>query len=339
MRATGCRRGPGCMRLYGRRWLLVGLRGGRNPSLFPLPPCLPLPALPSPQAIEFLPPKVAEGGSRQATASILRVVCPLFFPLLYNPPHRPPLQDIAMAPSEVRSRSLAGYCLSVLRESEGLTGLRFLPFHATARQPTAAHPPPTTAHPPIPSTIVNPTHPPTPALNPYAVALTYNHPPQSQLAASASIHQPRSLPSANPSSNSLHPPDNTMPTTQIKAHELLSKSKADLHSQLIELKQELLQLRVAKITGGNTARLTKMLVRAVAVRRWRGVSSWRRETCACLRGREKEYADASTDVPSSSLDQKVVALHAPMTDLGPLTRQIGQKWTEKKLEKTCPRMA
>merc|ERR1712230_272939 len=37
---------------------------------------------------------------------------------------------------------------------------------------------------------------------------------------------------------------------QIKAHELLSKSKADLQFQLTDLKQELLQLRVAKITKG-----------------------------------------------------------------------------------------
>ena len=45
---------------------------------------------------------------------------------------------------------------------------------------------------------------------------------------------------------------------QVKAHELLSKSKADLQSQLSELKGELLQLRVQKVTGGNSARLTKM---------------------------------------------------------------------------------
>ncbi|KAL7006515.1 60S ribosomal protein L35, L29 [Cystobasidiomycetes sp. EMM_F5] len=45
---------------------------------------------------------------------------------------------------------------------------------------------------------------------------------------------------------------------QVKAHELLSKSKADLQSQLTELKGELLQLRVQKVTGGNTARLTKI---------------------------------------------------------------------------------
>jgi large subunit ribosomal protein L35e len=45
---------------------------------------------------------------------------------------------------------------------------------------------------------------------------------------------------------------------QVKAHELLSKSKTDLQSQLTELKQELLQLRVQKVAGGNSAKLTKM---------------------------------------------------------------------------------
>ncbi|KAK9895637.1 60S ribosomal protein-like protein L35 [Cystobasidium minutum MCA 4210] len=45
---------------------------------------------------------------------------------------------------------------------------------------------------------------------------------------------------------------------EVRAHELKSKSKADLSSQLTELKQELLQLRVAKVTGGNTAKLTKI---------------------------------------------------------------------------------
>lgn len=50
----------------------------------------------------------------------------------------------------------------------------------------------------------------------------------------------------------------TMLLLQVRAHELKSKSKADLSSQLTELKQELLQLRVAKVTGGNTAKLTKM---------------------------------------------------------------------------------
>jgi len=45
---------------------------------------------------------------------------------------------------------------------------------------------------------------------------------------------------------------------KVKAHELRAKSKADLHKQLDELKQELGQLRVAKVTGGAASKLSKM---------------------------------------------------------------------------------
>jgi len=47
---------------------------------------------------------------------------------------------------------------------------------------------------------------------------------------------------------------------KIKAHELRSKSKADLQSQLKELKQELGALRVAKVTGGAPNKLSKIKV-------------------------------------------------------------------------------
>ncbi|EPQ29133.1 uncharacterized protein PFL1_03421 [Pseudozyma flocculosa PF-1] len=45
---------------------------------------------------------------------------------------------------------------------------------------------------------------------------------------------------------------------KVKAFELQSKSKADLTSQLEELKTELLQLRVQKVAGGNSSKLTKI---------------------------------------------------------------------------------
>jgi len=44
---------------------------------------------------------------------------------------------------------------------------------------------------------------------------------------------------------------------QVKAYELQSKSKNDLSKQLIELKNELLTLRVQKIAGGSASKLTK----------------------------------------------------------------------------------
>ncbi|KAJ8086621.1 60S ribosomal protein L35, L29 [Marasmius tenuissimus] len=45
---------------------------------------------------------------------------------------------------------------------------------------------------------------------------------------------------------------------KVKAYELQSKSKADLSKQLLELKNELLALRVQKIAGGSASKLTKI---------------------------------------------------------------------------------
>ncbi|OBZ76591.1 60S ribosomal protein L35-3 [Grifola frondosa] len=50
---------------------------------------------------------------------------------------------------------------------------------------------------------------------------------------------------------------NKMPG-KVKAYELQSKSKNDLSKQLVELKTELLTLRVQKIAGGSAAKLTKI---------------------------------------------------------------------------------
>ncbi|GAB4813516.1 hypothetical protein N2152v2_000562 [Parachlorella kessleri] len=47
---------------------------------------------------------------------------------------------------------------------------------------------------------------------------------------------------------------------KIKAHELRTKSKADLLAQLKDLKQELGALRVAKVTGGAPNKLSKIKV-------------------------------------------------------------------------------
>lgn len=45
---------------------------------------------------------------------------------------------------------------------------------------------------------------------------------------------------------------------KIKAHELRTKSKSDLLSQLQELKNELVSLRVAKVTNGAASKLSKI---------------------------------------------------------------------------------
>jgi hypothetical protein len=46
----------------------------------------------------------------------------------------------------------------------------------------------------------------------------------------------------------------------LKAGPSLSRSKNDLEKQLVELKKELLTLRVQKIAGGAASKLTKMYV-------------------------------------------------------------------------------
>merc|ERR1712137_1414775 len=47
---------------------------------------------------------------------------------------------------------------------------------------------------------------------------------------------------------------------KVKAHELRNKGKADLLKQLGELKKELAELRVAKVTGGAASKLSKINV-------------------------------------------------------------------------------
>lgn len=46
--------------------------------------------------------------------------------------------------------------------------------------------------------------------------------------------------------------------TKVRTSDLQSKSKADLESQLEELKQELLQLRVQKVAGGASSKLARI---------------------------------------------------------------------------------
>jgi large subunit ribosomal protein L35e len=46
--------------------------------------------------------------------------------------------------------------------------------------------------------------------------------------------------------------------TKVKAHQLRTKTKSELQSQLKELKEELSTLRVAKVTNGAPAKLSKI---------------------------------------------------------------------------------
>jgi large subunit ribosomal protein L35e len=51
------------------------------------------------------------------------------------------------------------------------------------------------------------------------------------------------------------------PQAKVKAHEIRSKTKGELSKQLEDLKTELGQLRVAKVTGGAASKLSKMCAR------------------------------------------------------------------------------
>ncbi|CEL63661.1 60S ribosomal protein L35-3 OS=Arabidopsis thaliana GN=RPL35C PE=1 SV=1 [Rhizoctonia solani AG-1 IB] len=58
--------------------------------------------------------------------------------------------------------------------------------------------------------------------------------------------------------SSRYQPHVKMAQGKVKAYELQSKSKADLSKQLGELKDDLLKLRVQKVAGGSSAKLTKI---------------------------------------------------------------------------------
>ncbi|XP_072176240.1 large ribosomal subunit protein uL29-like [Diadema setosum] len=59
--------------------------------------------------------------------------------------------------------------------------------------------------------------------------------------------------------------------TRIKAHELRGKKKEELEENLNKLKQELAQLRVAKVTGGQASKLAKIRVIRKSIARVRTV--------------------------------------------------------------------
>ncbi|KAF9935691.1 60S ribosomal protein L35, partial [Modicella reniformis] len=53
-------------------------------------------------------------------------------------------------------------------------------------------------------------------------------------------------------------PQSPVPHAAVKAHELRTKSRAELAKQLEELKQELASLKVQKVAGGSASKLTRI---------------------------------------------------------------------------------
>ena len=114
---------------------------------------------------------------------------------------------------------------------------------------------------------------------------------------------------------------------QVRAHELVNSSKSDLQSKLQELKQELLQLRVQKITGGNTARLTKMCVpckdreREDSKLRWR---TWDILQCCCPpwnRPRSYRHQLEATPKPTRVLQEEAIPTPRPPPKEDPRTQE------------------
>lgn len=73
---------------------------------------------------------------------------------------------------------------------------------------------------------------------------------------------------------------------KIKAHELRDKSKSDLLAQLKELKTELAQLRVAKVTGGAPNKLSKIKIVRKSVARV--LTVYRQSQLTALRTKAKD---------------------------------------------------
>mmetsp|Transcript_10450 Transcript_10450/g.27811 ORF Transcript_10450/g.27811 Transcript_10450/m.27811 type:complete len:125 (+) Transcript_10450:114-488(+) len=75
---------------------------------------------------------------------------------------------------------------------------------------------------------------------------------------------------------------------KVKAHELRSKSKAELLKQVEDLKKELAQLQVAKVTGGNVSKLSKISnVRKSIARVLTVISQTQRENLKVLYANKK----------------------------------------------------
>lgn len=76
---------------------------------------------------------------------------------------------------------------------------------------------------------------------------------------------------------------------RIKVHELRQKNKSDLLAQLKELKTELAQLRVAKVTGGAPNKLSKIKVVRLSIAQVLTVISQKQKTALREAYKNKKY--------------------------------------------------
>ncbi|KXJ19714.1 60S ribosomal protein L35 isoform X2 [Exaiptasia diaphana] len=93
----------------------------------------------------------------------------------------------------------------------------------------------------------------------------------------------------------------------VKAHTLRGKKKEDLRKQLDELKTELSQLRVAKVTGGAASKLSKIkLVRKSVARVLTVISQTQRENL-------KKYYRKKKYIPIDLRAKKTRAMRRALT--------------------------
>eukprot|EP00286_Rhodomonas_abbreviata_P028199 CAMPEP_0181313696 /NCGR_PEP_ID=MMETSP1101-20121128/14390_1 /TAXON_ID=46948 /ORGANISM="Rhodomonas abbreviata, Strain Caron Lab Isolate" /LENGTH=123 /DNA_ID=CAMNT_0023420675 /DNA_START=17 /DNA_END=388 /DNA_ORIENTATION=+ len=94
---------------------------------------------------------------------------------------------------------------------------------------------------------------------------------------------------------------------KVKAYELRSKNKEDLVRQLDELKTELQQLRVAKVTGGAASKLSKIKVVRKSIARVLTVFNQNKKNAV-----REAYKD-KTHVPLDIRSKKTRALRRKLT--------------------------
>ncbi|KAG1677908.1 hypothetical protein FOA52_001326 [Chlamydomonas sp. UWO 241] len=116
---------------------------------------------------------------------------------------------------------------------------------------------------------------------------------------------------------------------KVRAHELRSKSKQDLLSQLKDLKSELSALRVAKVTGGAPNKLSKIKIVRKSIARV--LTVYRQNQLSALKSKIEEDAKNKNGKAFLPLDMRTKKTRA-------IRRRLTKEQTNKVVEKTAKRI-
>nr|XP_018685052.1 PREDICTED: 60S ribosomal protein L35-like isoform X1 [Musa acuminata subsp. malaccensis] len=94
---------------------------------------------------------------------------------------------------------------------------------------------------------------------------------------------------------------------RIKVHELRGKTKAELHNQLRDLKNELSLLRVAKVTGGAPNKLSKIKVVRLSIARVLTVTSQKQKAALREAYKKKKH------IPLDLRPKRTRAIRCPLS--------------------------